>query len=192
MKEYIRSDMICGYGCGALKSILEANHSIQEYACENGCIDILLIILKIYANHKAICGAATEALGIILSSKELRSEYCTEEVLDTVRIASEKHKDSEKILHFYNGLSVEGDSKVSGAVARGVCTNDVIPKCGTECGSDEGGYCPKCCVQQKAFRCLTCDKGKFKVYCESCWKRDHQGHKCEEFFYPVRCGTSEQ
>ena len=48
---------------------------------------------------------------------------------------------------------------------------------------------PKCCVQLKVFRCLTCDKDKVRLYCEVCWKRDHQGHKGEELFCLVRCAT---
>ena len=131
------------------------------------------------------CGA----IGTLLSSPETHSKYCTPEVIRAVEECHEKHKDSEKIKQFLLSLKREEDPRVRDAAARGVCTKEAFPKCSEECKCDNNIYCPKCCVQQKAFRCLTCDEDKTRFYCEVCWKRDHKGHKGEEFFFPVRCAT---
>ena len=134
-------------------------------------------------------GSCCGIIGTILSSPEIHSKYCTPEVIRNVEECHEKHKDSEKIKQSLLSIKREEDPRVCDAVARGACTKEAFPKCSEDCGPDENFYCPKCCVQQKVFRCLTCDKDKIMLYCEVCWKRDHQGHKGEEFFYPVRCAT---
>ena len=53
---------------------------------------------------------------------------------------------------------------------------------------------PSVVCNKKQFRCFTCDKDKNEVrfYCEVCWKRDHKGHKEEEFFCPMRCATGKK
>ena len=180
---------ICRCGCTALWNISEGNSSIQEEICEKGGLPIFLDILEVFDNDTDFAGSCCGAIGTILSSQKTHSKYCTSNVLDAVRRCSEKHKDDGQIKQSLLGIEREEDPRVRDAVSRGVCTKDMFPKCSEKCECDENDYCPKCCVQQKAFLCLTCDKGKIKFYCETCIKRDHQGHECEEFFYPVRCGT---
>ena len=126
---------------------------------------------------------------MVLSSPEIHSKYCTPEVVRAVEECYEKHKNSEQIKQILLSLKREEDPRVCDAIARGVCTKEAFPKCSEDCQCDENVYCSKCCVQQKAFRCLTCNKDKIWLYCEVCWKRDHKGHKGEEFFCPVRCAS---
>lgn len=180
----------CGSGCFALYWTLRANHSNQKYSCEKGCINLLIGILSIHGSHKLLSKACCMTLGSVLSSDGLHSKYCTEDALNAVQECCGTHEDSEEILPLLLSLMREEDPRVKDAVSRNVCTNEVIPKCGDgdDCDLDGDDYCPKCCVQQKAFRCFTCDK-EVKYYCETCWRRNHQGHKGEEFFYPVRCST---
>ena len=182
---------VCRCGCTALWNTSEGNPSIQEEVCEKGGLPVLLEVLERYADNTKLPASCYGAIGVILSSQKTHSKYCTPEVLDAVRKCSEKHADSKDIKQSLLGLTREEDPRVKDAVSRGVCTKDMFPKCSDECGCEDNFYCPKCCVQQKAFRCLTCDKDEIKLrfYCETCIKRDHQGHECEEFFYPVRCGT---
>ena len=129
------------------------------------------------------------AIGTVLSSQKTHIKYCTPEVIRAVEECYEKHKGSELIKQFLLGLKREEDPRVCDAVARGVCTKEVFPKCSEECQCDENVYCPKCCVLQKMFKCLTCENCKTETYCEVCWKRDHKEHKGEEFFCPTRCST---
>ena len=180
---------VCRRGCIVLWNISEGDSSIQEEICEKGGLPILLDILEVYGDDQYFAELCCAAIGTILSSQKTHSKYCTPAVLDAVRRYSEKHNDNEEIKQFLLGLAREEDPRVRDAVLRGVCTKDVFPKCSEECECDENIYFPNCCVQQKAFRCLTCDRSEIKFYCETCIKRDHQGHECEEFFYPVRCRT---
>ena len=176
--------------CFPLSIISEADYSAQKEVCERGGIDTLL---NVFGSHrgssKEVFEICCRALCVILSSQNTYSRFCTDDVLAAVQECCEVYEDSVIILQSLLSLMRNDDPRVKDAVTRGVCTKKAFPKCGNECGCDEGIYCPKCCVQQKVFRCLTCDKDKVKLYCETCWKRDHQGHECEEFFYPVRCRT---
>ena len=180
---------VCRCGCTALWNTSEGNPSIQEEVCEKGGLLVLLEVLERYADNTDVLESCCGAIGVILSSQKTHSKYCTPKVLDTVRNCSVLYEDDEDIEQFLLGLTRVEDPKARYAVSRGVCTKDMFPKCSDGCKCDDNIYCPNCCVQQKAFRCLTCDKGKLRFYCETCIKRDHQGHECEEFFYPVRCGT---
>ena len=149
------------------------------------------------------------AIGIILSSKETHSTYCTEEALGRVKECHDKHSTDDIIRQFYLGLlrekgtkdskSLEGpevpkvrekaryeDTKVREAVSKGECTKKYYPKCRPDCECNDNVYCPKCCVQQKVYRCKTCDGNcwgsALKLYCETCWNNDHKDHEVEEFF----------
>ena len=192
MRRHIGNDRICGYGCGTLKNILEANCTTQSYACEKECVELLLYILRIYADHKYICEAGVETLGIILSSQRTHSMFYTEEIVNTVQSIRKRHESSIKILQGLIGLVREEDQRVLEAVRRGSCTKTALPKCRGDCKYDENGYCSNCCIQQRVYKCITCDKSRVKLYCEACWKKNHQGHQCEEFFYPTKCGTCDQ
>ena len=167
------------------------SRSIQESICEKGGLPVLLEVLRRYSDNQHMLESCCRAIATVLSSHETHSKFCTPDVLCAIRECSERHIDNEEIKQSYLSLTREGDARVKDAVARGVCTKETFPKCSDECKCDKNAYCPKCCVQQRAFRCRTCDKDKDKIkfYCEVCWKRDHQGHECEEFFCPVRCAT---
>ena len=180
---------VCECGCSALLNISDANTSLQKEVCEKGGLDVLLRVLKTHPDNVNVSELCCSAIGTVLSSPETSSKYCTPEVIRAVGECSEKHMDSEKIKQSLLSIKREEDPRVCDAVARGACTKEAFPKCSEDCGPDENFYCPKCCVQQKVFRCLTCDKDGDWVYCEVCWKRDHQGHEGEEFFCPVRCAT---
>ena len=187
MKENIDNINICGKGCFILWNALYKKSFLQESVCEKGGLNVLLRILKEYSDNSELVEFCCGAIDAVLSSKETHSKYCIDEVLRIVMECSEKHKEDEKISQHLLSLTRKEDPRVTDAVSRGVCTKEAFPKCKDECRSDEGFYCPKCCVQQKVFRCLTCDKDEIKFYCETCWKNDHQGHECEEFFFPARC-----
>ena len=187
---HISNAGVCKKGCGAIWSIDEANTLLQKEACEKGGLEVLLKVLREHTDNVNVSEQGCGAIGTVFSSSETHSKYCTPEVIRTVEECYEKHKGSEKIKQFLLGLKREEDSRVCDAVARGVCTKEAFPKCSESCECDEGYYCPKCCAQQKVFRCFTCDKDEARFYCEACWKRDHQGHKGEEFFCPVRCATN--
>ena len=189
MKTHKNDVEICKSGCIALWNISEASPQIQKDVCEKGGLSLLLDVLKMYKDDKKLLGSCCGAIGVILSSQENHSRFFTPKVLNCVRECYERHRDSEKISQFFLGLTRAEDPRVSDAVSRGVCTKEAFPKCSDDCKCDENVYCPKCCVQQKAFRCHTCDKERVKLYCETCRRKDHQGHDCDEFFYSVRCGT---
>ena len=165
---------MCSYGCWILANISEANIIIQKKVCEKGGVQAFLRILKVYASYLGVCEDCCSALGIILSSPETHSEYCTSEVIRVVEECYEKHNDSDQIKQFFHSLKREEDLRVCEAIALGSCTKSLQDY-----------------AQQKGFKCLTCDKGKdkIKVYCEVCWKRNHWGHNVEEFFYPIICDT---
>lgn len=188
ISKHIKSGEMCRVGCIIIGGICKAG-SVRKYACEKGCIDVLLKMLKAHIDSKVICEFGCGALGTILSSRDLHSKFCTGDVLNSVRECFEKHKDSVEILHYYLGVMREEDPMINDAVARGACTKEAFPKCSDGCGPGNNTHCPKCCVQQKVFRCHTCDKDMIRVYCETCWKMYHQGHDCEELFYPARCAT---
>ena len=177
-------------GAGLLWSISKASPSLQKEVCKKGGLEVLLRVLKSHPVDEYLLGSCCSGISSVLSSPETYSKFCTPEVIRAVEECYERHKDSEQIKQLLFSLKREEDPRARDAIARGMCTKEAFPKCNEDCGSDRGGYCPKCCVQQKVFRCLTCGKDKIRLYCEVCWKRDHKGHKGEEFFCPVRCDTS--
>ena len=189
MNKHIANHEICYLGCIALSNISEADYSAQKESCERGGVGTILNVLRLHGGNRKVCEISCWAFCVILSSQDMHSRFCTEDVLSAAQECCEKHEDSKMVLQCLLSLMREEDSRATDAVARGACTKEVFPKCGNGCRSDKGDYCPECCVQQRAFKCLTCDKCETRLYCETCWKRDHQGHECEEFFYPVRCGT---
>ena len=153
-----------------------------------GWMKILLDILEKHSDDdKNLLCLCCSTIGVILSSQKTHSMFCTTNVLQAVRECGEGHR-LYMVKKFFFGLIREEDPKVRDAVSRGFCTKHMFPKCRKKCGCDENFYCSKCCVQQRAFRCHTCDKEEIRFYCKTCWERDHQGHECEEFFFPVRCG----
>ena len=186
---HINNAGVCENGCGLFWNFSFSSTLLQREVLEKGGLAVLLDVLKRHSDNVPISEECCAALRTVLSSPETHSKYCTPEVIRAVEECYGKHKDSERIKQSLLSIKREEDPRVRDAVARDVCTKEALPKCSDDCGSDKGGYCPKCCVQQKVFRCLTCDKDGDWVYCEVCWKRDHQGHKGEEFFCPVRCAT---
>ena len=189
MKTHMNNAGVCEKGCGTLWNTSFGCSPIQKQVCEKGGLDVLLKVLKKHYDNENVLESCCGVIGTVLSSPETHSRFCTDDVLRAVRECSERHKDNKKILQFFLSITREEDPRVTDAVARGVCTKEVFPKCSDDCGSDINVYCPECCVQQKVFRCHTCDKGEVKIYCEACWKKNHQGHECEEFFCPARCAT---
>ena len=180
---------VCSAGCSTLWNISYGSTLLQKEVCEKGGLEALLRVLKEHSDNGNVSRVCCSAIGTLFSSPEVHSKYCTSEVIKAVEGCYEKHKDSKDVKQFLLSLKREEDPRVCDAFARGVCTKEAFSKCSEDCKCDENIYCPKCCVQQKAFRCLTCDKDGDWLYCEVCWKRDHQGHKGDEFFCPVRCAT---
>lgn len=190
MKMHINNALVCETGSGVLWNISEGDCSNQREVCEKGGLTVLVEMLKKHDNNISVLDASCAAIGMILSSQEINLKFCTQDVLSTVKECYEKHKESEQIKEFLFGITRENDPRVVSDVSRNLCTKESFKKCSDDCRCDENVYCPKCCIQQKAFVCHTCDQGEIKFYCETCWKRDHQGHECEEFFCPVRCATN--
>lgn len=135
--------------------------------------------------HEACCAA----IGILLSSQSVHSTFCISEVLKAVEDCYKLHPDSKQIELFFKGLTRKEDPALTYSIRENRCTKSRRNDACLSCGSDDNIYCTACCTQQKVFRCFTCDKDKIKLYCEVCWKKNHRGHKCEEFFYPARCAS---
>lgn len=191
MKKFNDSPDTNSYWNLALCNISSGSSSIQDMICKKGGVDILLDELRTYEYLPSMSDSIFRTIGTILSSAETQAKYCTDKVLSVIREYHEKYNEYEEVKQFYLSLTKENDPRVKRAVIRGECTKDICPKCDNDCGIEENNYCIKCCVQQKAYRCYTCDgeEGRPKYYCEVCWQKNHQGHKCEEFFYPIRCAT---
>lgn len=190
IRAYNNNPEICKIGCIILWNISEFKCPAQQEVCEKKGLNTILELLETNEQDLELTSLCFCTIGIILSSQESYSKFCTQEILGAIKKYNEEHKDSEELNKVFLGLIREEDPKVKEAVSKGVCTKDMFPKCGILCGCDEGFYCPNCWVQQKVFRCYTCDKDKNKFYCESCWKRDHKEHDCAEFFFPVRCDNN--
>lgn len=194
MKIHIDNADVCKEGCDALCNISSGDFSFLKEIYGKGGLTILLEVLKKHNddnNNTYLIELCCTVIVMIFSSQKVYSKIFTQDVLSAVRECYKKHKDSERIRHCFFCLAREEDPRVKDAVSRGVCTKDAFPRCRDDCKCDEGYYCPKCCVQQKMFRCHTCDKSKnmSRFYCEACRRKHHQGHECKEFFYLVRCET---
>lgn len=191
MMKHANNTGICRKGCRALWSLSLGNSSIQKDICEKGGLVLLVFILSTNIADEGMVEMCCGTIGMVLSSQETQSKYCGPDILVTIEGCHKNYRDSKSLEQFYFELTKVEDKKVKDAVSKGICTKELYPKCRDRCACDKGVHCPDCCVQQKAFKCLTCDKDKkcLKLYCETCWKRDHQGHECEEFFCPVRCAS---
>ena len=185
-KKHMNNMCVCEKGCWALWSMAEGNSVVQEEICEKGGLEVLLKVSMRYSYIPHLVISCTGIIGMLLSTQKVHSKFYTPEILETIGKWEDKWG-GNKLHQNFLGLTREEDPRVRDAVASGVCTRELFPKCSKECTCDKRYY-PTCWVQQKVFRCWTCDKGKIKFYCETCWKRDHQEHQCEEFFHPVRCG----
>ena len=190
MNIHINNASVCENGCGVLWNMSDASTVHQKEVCKNGGLAVLLKIMSVHSDNEAVLGLCCGAVGAVLSSPETHSMYCTPETVRCVETSYKRCRHPERIREFLCGIKREEDPRVCSAVARGTCTKEGFPKCSRECQCDENYYCPKCCVQQRAFRCHTCDTDKVRLYCETCWKRDHEGHEGEEFFCPVRCASN--
>lgn len=173
--------------CNAIWGAVEGSYKVQSVACTVGIVSTLLDMMKTPDVIDDCSDEVIGALGVLFSSNKSLSEYCTPGVLSEIEAFCGEHCRSDQSRMFLLGIKREEDPRVRDAISRGVCTKDAFPKCADSCLCDENYYCEKCCVQQKVFRCLECDKDTFNFYCETCWNKAHKGHKCEEFFYPVRC-----
>ena len=170
--------------------ITKTNVANQRQACESGCIEVLLKMLTENSNKDGLIKKCYMVLGCVLSNQEVYAEYCTPQVIETVKKAVSRRNDCKDAEMFLKSLERKEDERVKECVAKGVCMKTAFPRCARNCRSDEGFLCPDCCVQQKCYKCLDCEKDKAKFYCEVCWNKYHKDHNCAEFFYPVRC-TSE-
>lgn len=190
LKAHENNEDLCRIVCIVLLNIGEANHRNQIDICEKGGLDALIRILKKYHGAPQLISACFCAIAMNLSSQETHAKFCTPEVLGAVKERYEKFEASGGAEHFYFTVTREEDPRVKEAVSKGICTNKLL-KCDSNCRYEEDNYCFKCCAQQKVFRCHTCDKDVYKVnyYCETCHRKNHNGHNCEEFFYPVKCAT---
>lgn len=189
LRTHISNPDVCKMSCGVLYNISNGNYSFQKEICEKKGLTILADVMKRYNDSIELLEACCSTVGTILSSQETYPKFYSPDVMNTFRECSERNKNSKLIKQFFLGSTRTEDLMVKDAIKRGICTKGMFPKCCEECECDKGIYCPECCIQQKAFKCHTCDANENVYYCETCWKRDHQGHKCEEFFYPIRCGT---
>lgn len=180
---------ICDIGCTALWNISEGTHSIQKEICEKGGLNTFFYILEVHKDNLRLLEACSGVIGVTLSNQDLYLRFVTQDILYAVEGCHDTYKGSKEIEQFFLGLTRKEDKRVRDAVERGYCTKIAFPKCSYDCMCDENAYCSRCCVQQKVFRCFTCDKDELKFYCETCWNKDHQDHECEEFFYPARCST---
>lgn len=194
VSEVDKNDNIYPYeeGCRVLCYISGGNSSIQRHICERGGLIILLKILKRYDGNQGILEACCGAIEGVLSSQETRTEFLTKNVLGAVQEFREGHKRDGRIQQLFLSLKELEDPRVLYSIEEGKCTNEAYPKCREECGCEEGVYCIKCCVQQRMFRCYTCDRTEVKFYCEVCWKRDHEFHLGKTFFFPGRCATKKK
>ena len=193
METHAGNAAVCQGGCWALRNMSTGNRSVQKSVCEKGGLSALLGALGGCSNSSSgqgmLAACCCGAIGAVLSSQETHTKFCTPDVLRAARECRERHGGDEMVRQSCLGLAREEDAGVRAAAARGVCTKEAFPRCSDKCKCDEGAYCPRCCAQQRAFRCRTCDKSEVRFYCEACWERDHQGHEGEEFFCPVRCAT---
>ena len=97
----------------------------------------------------------------------------------TVRETSRKNRRLRELLAFLKNIVY---NYVTSSISRGVCTKRSIENSTEECKCGQS----KCCFLQKAFKCLDCDKGEAKFYCETCWQRYHKGHGGEEYYFHVK------
>ena len=125
---HIENAGACEWGCASLCSILEGSGSHQKEACEKGGLTVLFKALREHTDDLNVSELCCGAIGTILSSLEVHSKHCAPEVIRAVEECYEKHKDSEWIKQFLLSLKREEDPRVCDAVARGVCTKEVIPK----------------------------------------------------------------
>lgn len=185
----LRDSDACEFGCEALWNGLEGHSTHQRKVCEKGWLKILIGILRNYTFKASAHEACCAAIGILLSSPPVHSKFCTSEVLKAVEDCSKLHPDSKQIKQFFEGLKRKEDPDVTSSVKGDKCTRRICTCSCENCISENNIYCTECCAPQKVFRCFTCDKDKIKLYCEVCWKKNHRGHNCEEFFYPGRCAS---
>ena len=104
---------------------------------------------------------------MILSTQKVHFKFCTPEILEAIWKWEDKWEESRRTKQNFLGLTREEDPRVHDAVASGVGTRKLFPKCSKERVCDKR-YCSRCWVQQKVFRFWTCDKRKIKFYCETC------------------------
>lgn len=174
-------------GCDALCSLLEGNQALQLKMCTTGNLEKFLTILEKPRKAKQVSESCCAVIGITLSSQATHSIYCTPKVLEAVKKCHDNNKRSKQIEGFFKGLKREENPNVRSLIEQNICTRVLCSSTCRDCKCDVNTYCPSCCIQQKAYRCLTCSKEYKKIFCESCWKKEHQNHTYEEFFYPMRC-----
>lgn len=175
---------VCNTGCNVLRSILEGDAIAQKRFYKLDGIKILFGVFKNHENKLIVAGPCFSAIGVACSSGGMGVVYKIHGLPEKI---VEKLSANQYFSKYIFTIFRSENSLVRKAIKKKLCTNDLIPKCNDKCAYDEGRYCCKCCVQQRVFRCHTCETKEIKFYCETCWANSHMDHKYVEFFFPTRC-----
>ena len=192
MEKHIDDPNICRSGCNMIISLSIGNVSIQGNFHKKKGLDSLLEVLEKYIGNEDLVDTCCSAIEISLSGLSLdKRKDLAIGASGSVKILkpntmSKAYRRVQELQAFLNGNK---RNYVTSSISHGVCTKRSIENSTEECRCGQSLYCPKCCFLQKAFKCLDCDKGEAKFYCETCWQRYHKGHSGEEYYFHVKCST---
>lgn len=191
LKKYSHLDDVLAGVTSALANILYMNPTSQIRLLKCGVVDTILEILD-NSTDQIILGYCSRSLSFLYSTDEALEKYYRPDVIEKIRVLEERYRTIGKLKHSRLSLERVVDPVVADCVKRGVCVNEGYPICSATCKSEEGMYCPTCCVQQKSYVCIQCD-GEFSdnVYCESCWNKYHKDHNGKCYFFASRCRNNQ-
>lgn len=158
--------------------------------CTLGLIDLLVEAI-VESNEMNTCRSCSRAIEFMLACDETYDRWMSFKVKTAIENAFRRYPTCLSLENSLNAVNRQVHPLVREAIEEGVCTRTKV-HCEDQCPSNKYNYyCPKCCVPQYTYHCLTCyDKYSRCVrLCETCFKRHPKDHKFMKVFMSRRCAN---
>lgn len=157
--------------------------------CSLGLIDLLTEAIDTNRHSMNICRSCARAIEFLLACDDIHDKWINFHVKSVVEAALGRHPDCLGLKNAMYSLMRKKHPLVEEALREGVCTRAKV-FCKMPCPSNtKNYYCPKCCVPQYTYHCLTCYEKYSQCVrlCEVCYKAHPKDHVFMKVFMSRRC-----
>lgn len=159
--------------------------------CELGLIDLVIEAMILHFGVMDICRSCSRVIEFLLANEETYSKYMNYKIGSTIENAFKRHPDCKGLENALNAIKRQVHPLIKEAIEEGVCTRKKV-FCKDQCPSNKYNYyCPKCCVPQYTYNCMTCYEKYSQCVrlCETCYKSHPKDHVCIKVFMSRRCAN---
>lgn len=174
-------------GLGNLSGDLKEN---KITLCRLGLIDLLMEAI-VASNDMNVCRSCSRAIEFMLACDETYDKWMSFKIKSTIENAFRRYPTCLSLENSLNAINRQVHPLVKEAIEEGVCTRKKVC-CKDPCPSSKHNYyCPKCCVPQYTYHCLTCYErfSRCVRLCETCYKTHPKDHVFMKVFMSRRCAN---